>query len=125
MVAPLSLDLAAALGLALDHAEHGEAWKGDLAGVAPAREQPGHVVADRVAAGLDPAVLAVGGLEALQRPRGRAGEERLDIPEGGRAVALERRQPRVRLRRPEAGVRRRRGVGWPRRWCPARRWRRS
>src|SRR3982750_2373205 len=36
IVAPFPLDLAAALGGALDHADHGEAGKGDLAGAAPA-----------------------------------------------------------------------------------------
>src|SRR3954470_14568957 len=73
IVAPFPLDLAAALGGALDHADHGEAGKGDLAGVAPAGEQPGHVVADGVAADLDPAVPAVGGLEGVERTRGRVG----------------------------------------------------
>src|SRR3954454_15080803 len=92
VVAPFPLDLAAALGLALDHAEHGQTGKGALAGVAPAGEQPGHVVADGVAADLDPSVVAVGGLEGVERTRRRVGEERLDLPEGGGAVLLQRQE---------------------------------
>src|SRR6478736_1034118 len=49
-VAPRPLDLAAALGGAIDHADHGEAGKCDLARVAPVGEQPADVAADRVAA---------------------------------------------------------------------------
>src|SRR3954467_7696507 len=89
VVAPFPLELAAALGLALDHAEHGQAREGDLARVAPVREQPSHLVADGVAADLDPAVPAVGGLEGVERTRRRVGEEGFDILEGGRPVLLQ------------------------------------
>src|SRR4051812_49625428 len=92
VVAPLPLDLAAAPGPALDHADHGEAGEGDLARVAPVREQPGHLVADGVAADLDPAVVAVGRLEGVERTRRRVGEEGFDIREGGRAVRLQGRE---------------------------------
>src|SRR5947208_3359060 len=82
MVALLRLDLAAALGGALDHADHGEAGKCDLAQVAPAGEQPGHVAAHRVAADLDPAVLAVGrgvGLEGTGRRVGKNASTSLNV----------------------------------------------
>src|SRR3954470_11914253 len=92
IVAPRPLDLAAALGGALDHADHGEAGKCDLARVAPVGEQPGDVAADRVAADLDPAVPSVGRLEGVERARRRVGEEGLDVLEGGRAVLLQRQQ---------------------------------
>jgi hypothetical protein len=65
IVAPLAGEPALASGFALDHPDHGEAGKRHLARVAPVREQPGHVVADRMAAGLDPAVVAIGGLASL------------------------------------------------------------
>ena len=80
IVAPLPLDLAAALGLALDHADHGEAGKGDLARVAPVREQPGHVVADGVPADLDPAVVAVDRLEGVERPGGGSAKKASTSP---------------------------------------------
>src|SRR3954463_10027090 len=89
IVAPLPLDLAVPLGLALDHAEHGQPGEGDLARVAPVREQPADLVADRVAAGLDPAVLASDGRASLDRARRRVGEEGLDILAGGRPVLLQ------------------------------------
>jgi hypothetical protein len=47
VVAPFPLDLAAPLGLALDHADQGEAREGGLARVAAVREQPDDVVGSR------------------------------------------------------------------------------
>jgi hypothetical protein len=49
-------------------------------------------VAHGVAAGLDPAVLAVGRGVGLERARRRVGEEGLHLPEGGGPVALERQE---------------------------------
>src|SRR4051794_7039542 len=93
VVAPFPLDLAAALGPALDHADQGEAGEGGLARVAAVREQPGRVAADGVAADLDPAVPAVGRLVPVERARRRVGEEGSPLPGGGRAVGLERPAP--------------------------------
>ena len=69
VVAPFPLDLAAPLGLALDHADQGEAREGGLARVAAVREQPDDVVA----ADLDPAVPAVGRPVPVERARRRVG----------------------------------------------------
>jgi hypothetical protein len=58
VVAPFLLALVAALGLGLDHREHGEIRKADLAGMAAVGEQPSHVVADGMAADLEPAMVS-------------------------------------------------------------------
>src|SRR4051812_25198716 len=75
VVAAPQRGLAAALGGALDHADHHQAREGGHAGAALVREQPADLMPDRVAADLDPAVPAVGGPEDAERARRRVGEE--------------------------------------------------
>lgn len=82
-------DLALTLGLGLDHADHGEAGEGHLARVASVGEQPGHVVAQGVAASLDPAMVAIGRLPPVERTRRRIAEEGFHVLERSRAVRLQ------------------------------------
>ena len=79
---PLLLDLAGALGVALDHADHGHVRHGELARMAAIRVQEVDIVADRVAAHLDAAVIGIDGLGALHGGLG-IGEGLLDLGMGG------------------------------------------
>ena len=57
---------AGALDLGLDHPDRREAGKARLAGMAAVANQPGDVAGHQVAADLDPAMVAVGGLQPVE-----------------------------------------------------------
>ena len=59
--------LAPALNRGLDHADGGEAGEARLPGMTAVGGEPRDVAADEVAADLDPAVIAVGGLQPVDR----------------------------------------------------------
>ncbi len=75
VVAFLAFDLAVALDLGLDPGDHGEVGEAGFVGVAAVGEEPVDVVADGVASKLDAAMVAVGGLEAIERTGLGVGEE--------------------------------------------------
>src|SRR3712207_7920220 len=77
IITTLTAGFTVAFGLCLDHSDHGKTWERHLTRVTPVREQPGHVVAYRMAAGLDPAMLAVGGLAGVESARRWVGPVRL------------------------------------------------
>src|SRR3954453_16700704 len=61
IVALLPLDRAVSLGLTRHHADGGQSGEAELARIAAGGEQPVDIMADCMAAGLDPAVFAVDG----------------------------------------------------------------
>ena len=69
----LALNGAGVFPLTFDHAQSGEAWKFELSGIATIGEEPADLVADGMAAGLDPAVIGVDRLAALELQRRRRG----------------------------------------------------
>jgi len=62
-MSPFEAGCAVALDFGLDDGDGTQAWEARLAGEAPGRGQPGHVVADAMAAHRDAAMVAVGRLE--------------------------------------------------------------
>ena len=78
-VAPFGSDLAGALGLALDHGDHGQSVETPLAGEASMGDQPVDIVADGMATHFDTAMITIGGLVALKAGRFGVGEEVLDF----------------------------------------------
>ncbi len=90
IVVRLALNGAGLFPLTFDHAQSGEAGKLELSRIATIGEQPIDLVADGVAAGLDPAVIGVDGLAPLElQLRRRGGKCRLHRGMGGRPVLLE------------------------------------
>ena len=68
VIASFLLDLAAALGVGLNHADHGQMREAGLVGVAAVGKQPIDFVADDMMALFDAAMVGVGGLEGSQQP---------------------------------------------------------
>jgi len=83
---------AIALGGRFDHGEHSETRHGVLIGIATIGEQPDHIVADNVSAGLHLAVIGIGGGICLTAGR-RIGEVLGDVLQHERAVGLQGEQP--------------------------------
>jgi hypothetical protein len=59
-------DFAVFFDVGLDHADHGEAGETGFAGKAAVGGEPGHVMADGMPADLDPAMVAIGGVMAVE-----------------------------------------------------------
>ncbi len=89
--APFPFDASIALGLALDHADGGEAGKAELSRMAAVGEQPVHVMANRVLAGFDAAVIGIDGLAVPDvQTDGWIGEDPRHLGIGGGPVLLQR-----------------------------------
>ncbi|QNT68726.1 hypothetical protein [Defluviicoccus vanus] len=72
----------------LDHGDGGEPRHRRFIGISAVRREPGDVMAHRMPASLDPAVVGVGGLAAMHAVRWRVGEECLDICQVARQLAF-------------------------------------
>ena len=90
VAAPLASDPAVAVGLAFDHADHGQARKRRFAREAAAGKQPAYVMARVARAGFQPAVRAFRGSMRADCHRGRwRGEQGLDLGAQAGLVLLE------------------------------------
>ena len=85
-------ELAIAFGDGLDHGDGAQAGKARLAWGTAGAVQPGHVVADKVAAGLEAAMVGVGGLEDRQGLGLGAVEEQGNLLGEAPLVVLEREE---------------------------------
>lgn len=88
--APCGGGLACSLDLRLDHGDGLDAGEARLTRCAALAVQPGHVVADPVAADLDPAMIGIHGLVDRQGLTLGAAEIKRDLPGEASLVVLER-----------------------------------